>query len=326
MTKQYGTPGPRFIYPDACTSRSLALCDPLAQLLFDRLLTQCDDQGRLEADPAVVKALCMPLIAKATVRAVERWLEELEREDMIRRYSQGGRPLIQMTNWWSYQGGMRRSYPSRWPAPKGWDGDRIRGVVGENDGGTPPADGGSGGQSPPLARAGAEPSRTEPNRSPAEPNAAGSLPTENDLATAACRLLPDGGRWLGDVDYTGSWDELERRYKEWGAEELQPAYAELVRRGKVRAWDLKRIVEFRCAERARKEEHDRLAAQRLKDEEETGRLREQQTNASPEERERQDLYRRALQIWRRGGARGKVPEKLDELRAWLSSQTEEMAS
>ena len=137
MPKQYGTPGPRFIYPEACTSRSLASCHPMAQLLFDRLLTQCDDQGRLEADADVARALCMPLIPQAKPRQVEWWLKELTDQGMLLRYEADGRNLIQVSNWWSFQAGMRRTYPSRWPAPDGWE-DRVRGVPADDRPPLPP--------------------------------------------------------------------------------------------------------------------------------------------------------------------------------------------
>ena len=125
MPKRYGTIGPRAIYPSACTSLSLAKCDPMAQLLFDRMLTQADDQGRLVGDPNVVKSLCVPMVHAATVRKITKWLGELEAAEMVRCYEADGVALIQFTNWWEYQAGMKRSYPSRYPAPRGWT-DRVR--------------------------------------------------------------------------------------------------------------------------------------------------------------------------------------------------------
>ena len=38
---------------------------------------------------------------------------------------------------------------------------------------------------------------------------------------------------------------------------------------------------------------------------------------SPEERERQELMRRAVGVWIRGGRKGEVPQDIDELRTWL---------
>jgi hypothetical protein len=130
MPKEYGTPGPRAIYPDICTSRSVAACSLEAQLLFDRLLAQADDQGRIEGDAAVIKSLCVPLIAQIPAIAVGRGakrlpgidelIDELAAEDLVFRYAIGRSTLIQVLTWWRWQQGQRRAYPSRWPAPEGW--------------------------------------------------------------------------------------------------------------------------------------------------------------------------------------------------------------
>ena len=166
MTKRYGTPGPRAIYPSACTSLTLSRCEPLAQLLFDRMLTQADDQGRLPADPSVIKALCVPLIQSASTKAIARWIDQLGRHGMLLVYEHGGESYAQFREWWEYQAGMKRSYPSRHPAPPGWE-DRIRGVPdepGEPGGTSSPSGNVLGGNSSPSARApSAEPNRTEPN-------------------------------------------------------------------------------------------------------------------------------------------------------------------
>lgn len=140
MPKQYGTPGPRTIHPSAATSLSLAACTPEAQLLFDRLIAAADDQGRLQGDVDLVKAACMPKIRKATPKAMESWLTELDENGLITRYTAGRQPLIQIIGWWTFQQ-MRHIYPSRWPAPEGWGQDRTAGHGARPDGG-PSDDGG----------------------------------------------------------------------------------------------------------------------------------------------------------------------------------------
>lgn len=117
----------RAIYGSAATSISLARCCPEAQLLFDRLISQADDQGRLQGDPMLVKAACMPLIDRATTRTVERWLAELTEYGMILRYEAEGQLLIQIVKWWEHQDWMRHIYPSRWLPPNGWRHDRTKG-------------------------------------------------------------------------------------------------------------------------------------------------------------------------------------------------------
>lgn len=127
MPKQYGNPGPRLIYPESCDSDTLAACDAMAQFLFDRLIVQADDQGRLPGDPVQVKARCMPRIAEATPRRIAQWLGQLVAHGLIRLYGSDGYRLLQIEAWWKHQGSMRRAYPSRWPAPEGWS-DRVYGL------------------------------------------------------------------------------------------------------------------------------------------------------------------------------------------------------
>lgn len=137
MPKLYGTPGPRAIWPSVARNRQLAACSLGARLLFDRLISQADDQGRLEGDPILVRAACMPLDAEATLPAIRKWLTELENAGrdpatdpdslgLIVRYEAHGQALIQLSNWWTYQAGQKRIYASRWPAPDGWPDDRIK--------------------------------------------------------------------------------------------------------------------------------------------------------------------------------------------------------
>ncbi len=127
MPKQYGSAGPRLIYPESCDSASLASCEPLAQLLFDRLLVQSDDQGRMPGDALQIKARCMPRIVEATPRRIEKWLGQLVAHGLVRLYGDIDYRLIQIEAWWKHQGSMRRAYPSRWPAPAGWE-DRVYGL------------------------------------------------------------------------------------------------------------------------------------------------------------------------------------------------------
>lgn len=226
MPRRYGTAGPRAIYPSSCISPSLAACDPLAQLLFDRMLTQADDQGRLVGDPRVVKTLCMPLIDAATPRAIEKWLGQLAAQGMVTRYKAAGVALVQFVNWWDHQAGMKKSFPSRYPAPDGWT-DRIRGLGGDDDGdggGTSSPDGGTsspvGGKLPPSPRA---------------PSAAAS-------AAASAAISPPGGGESGRAPD-------ESRY---GLPHVTPAVAELGERitghgvlsaGDRQATELDRLVQ-----------------------------------------------------------------------------------
>lgn len=127
MTKQYGTPGPRAIYPEMCDSPSLGRCGLLANVLFPRLIAQADDQGRLPGGAREVLVQCVPHLSYVAVDEVDAALGELEAEGHLQRYAAEGRTLLQLVTWWRWQSSMRRAYPSRWPSPKGWQ-DLVYGV------------------------------------------------------------------------------------------------------------------------------------------------------------------------------------------------------
>jgi hypothetical protein len=139
----------RAVYPSAATSISLARCSVEAQLLFTRIIAAADDQGRLQGDPMLVKAQCMPLVDKATTKNVDRWLDELGQHKMILRYEAGEQSLIQVVKWWEHQGWLRHLFPSRWPAPDGFE-DRTKGHGSSADG--PPDDGQASADRPPSGR------------------------------------------------------------------------------------------------------------------------------------------------------------------------------
>lgn len=126
MPKAYGTAGPRAIYPDMCDSRTLARCGLMANALFPRLIVQSDDQGRLHGDSQDMAALCFPKMPRVW-KDVPKAMDELATVGAIVRYEVDGEPYVQVAQWWQYQGHMRRAYPSRHPAPDGWE-DKVYGL------------------------------------------------------------------------------------------------------------------------------------------------------------------------------------------------------
>jgi len=120
---------PRFIYPTIATSLSIAKLSALAELLFWRLLPQADDQGRLPGYPKQLKAIACPMRDDLTEQNIPKLLKELKDADLIIQYSASSESLIQIKGWWSYQSGMRRIYPSKYPPPEGWE-DKVKGIQG----------------------------------------------------------------------------------------------------------------------------------------------------------------------------------------------------
>lgn len=147
-----------------------------------------------------------------------------------------------------------------------------------------------------------------------------NLPEADDSVTIACRMFMDGGRWLGDREYVAAWEDMDHRYSPaWVQEEIAPAYAAIyAKAGKIRPWDLKRMVELRCAERARAGERDRERHRQDADMAETEVLRRKAETATDEERERASVVRRAVGLWIKKRPRDPVPTDFDSLASWLA--------
>ena len=149
------------------------------------------------------------------------------------------------------------------------------------------------------------------------------LPNENDSATIACRSLADGGRWLGDREYVAAFDDMDRRYTaEWVQAAIPAVVADLTARGKVRAWDLKRLVDLKCAERARLEDNERQRKVAEANAAEAERLRRKAESATDEEKRRASVMRRAVGLWLKRRPSEPVPDDFDELAAWLEQNGE----
>ena len=117
----------RLIYSSISTSERVSDLGIKGALIYTWLLAHCDDQGRFSGGARRIKTLVVPLLDRVTVRDIEGALEEMEESKLIVRYSTRlYKNLIQVTDWWSFNQGLRVRERSRYPAPRGWR-DRITG-------------------------------------------------------------------------------------------------------------------------------------------------------------------------------------------------------
>ena len=116
---------PRLIYPSISTSADLAECSMAAQLLFERLFANADDQGRITGNPMKLKLISVPGVKEIIPEDIPGLLNELAVNNLIILYEASSEPVIQLKGWWSHQGHQRWRYPSNYPAPEGWK-DRIK--------------------------------------------------------------------------------------------------------------------------------------------------------------------------------------------------------
>ncbi len=105
----------RSIKPEFPHSESMGNCTRDARLLFLELFTLADDDGRLRGAPRMIASLLFPYDDDAPA-LIESWLNELDRELCIIRYTIEGAHYIQITNWLQHQK-IDHPKPSRLPAP-----------------------------------------------------------------------------------------------------------------------------------------------------------------------------------------------------------------
>jgi hypothetical protein len=105
----------RILDGEIARSESLSKVSRDAGLTFLLLLSVADDHGRFDARPRAVLAALYGMRDDVTVSALGTWLDELERENLIRRYIVADRPYLRLPTWFDYQ--RRRDSASKWPDP-----------------------------------------------------------------------------------------------------------------------------------------------------------------------------------------------------------------
>ena len=96
-----------------------------AKILYPLIMANADDQGRLIAEPQMVKWDICPNVAEITRDDIGEVLAAMEEQELIRVYDAGGVRALQLLSWWADQASMQWAYPSEFVPPQDWD-DRLR--------------------------------------------------------------------------------------------------------------------------------------------------------------------------------------------------------
>ncbi len=111
----------RILKETICTSENIDSLTTEEENFFYRLLVNCDDYGRTDARPQVLRAKCYPLrIDKIKDKDINKFLLSLLKANLIILYLFEDRPYLQLSTWDKHQ--QIRSKRSKFPAP---DGDGI---------------------------------------------------------------------------------------------------------------------------------------------------------------------------------------------------------
>lgn len=106
----------RILKESICTSETINALSHAAETFFYRLLVNCDDYGRFDARPSILRSRLYPLrIETVTDDTVTQLLRECTLAGLTETYTSDGRPYLQVVTWETHQQirAKRSKYPER---------------------------------------------------------------------------------------------------------------------------------------------------------------------------------------------------------------------
>jgi len=104
----------RIIKESIRTSDSLGELSWFEEVLFYRLLVSCDDYGRYDARPAIIRGTCFPL-KSVTDKQISEALNKLSTAGIVCLYEVDRKPYLQFVTWERHQ--TIRAKKSKFPSP-----------------------------------------------------------------------------------------------------------------------------------------------------------------------------------------------------------------
>ena len=104
----------RIIKESICISESVDALSWFEEVFFYRLIVNCDDYGRMDARPPILRARLFPL-KTVTDKQIENALKSLRTADIVYLYEVDGKPFLQLRTWERHQ--TIRAKRSKYPGP-----------------------------------------------------------------------------------------------------------------------------------------------------------------------------------------------------------------
>lgn len=105
----------RIIKETICTSEEIDGLSDSEECFFYRLMVNCDDFGRMDARPAIIKSKCYPLKSIDIKRLLEM-VANLQASGLIGLYEVEGRHYLHLISWEKHQ--QIRAKRSKYPSPE----------------------------------------------------------------------------------------------------------------------------------------------------------------------------------------------------------------
>lgn len=107
----------RIIKESICTSEAINKLNSYQETFLYRLIVNCDDYGRMDAQPAILKARLYPIKERVGVKEIEDALKALADAGCIKLYTAEQKPYLYIPEWEAHQ--QIRAKKSKYPAPDG---------------------------------------------------------------------------------------------------------------------------------------------------------------------------------------------------------------
>lgn len=109
----------RILKESICTSETICKLTWFEEVLFYRLIVNCDDYGRFDGRSPVLKGRLFPLETDVTEKTIDKSIQKLSTVGLVMPYQYDGKPILQLATWDDHQ--TVRSKRSKYPACDGSD-------------------------------------------------------------------------------------------------------------------------------------------------------------------------------------------------------------
>jgi len=107
----------RIIKESICTSDTLDQLSWFEEVVFYRLVVNCDDYGRFDGRIPIIKNRLFPLKEKVTNKSIAEAINKLSTAGLVIPYEYDGKPILQLVTWDKHQ--TVRNKRSKYPAIDG---------------------------------------------------------------------------------------------------------------------------------------------------------------------------------------------------------------
>lgn len=105
----------RIIKESVCTSDTIDQMSWFEECFYHRLWTACDDYGRMDARPAILKSKLFPLKDRLSLKDIQNALQRMVDIGCVRLYECDSKPYLYLPSWEVHQ--QVRAKRSKFPAP-----------------------------------------------------------------------------------------------------------------------------------------------------------------------------------------------------------------